>query len=167
MSARHVDETIPMLARSDDPYQSNERVRAELMQLTGYFHTESSHHASEYWAWFRKTPELTRHYLDRHWDNLEVSAAAAKARSDQYIVDEARREGIQHGGDFAAPIIDSIVTGTAPVVYLAPAQRRPDHQPPRGRVRRAGLRCAHRRREAGPVRRPADRAGGAQRGPDH
>jgi alpha-galactosidase len=55
MSARHVDETIPMLARSDDPYQSNERVRAELMQLTGYFHTESSHHASEYWAWFRKT----------------------------------------------------------------------------------------------------------------
>jgi Family 4 glycosyl hydrolase C-terminal domain len=97
MSARHVDETIPMLARSDDPYQSNERVRAELMQLTGYFHTESSHHASEYWAWFRKTPDLTRHYLDRHWDNLEVSAAADKARSDQYIVDEARREGIRHG----------------------------------------------------------------------
>jgi alpha-galactosidase len=80
MIARHVDETIPMLARSDDPYQSNERVRAELMQLTGHFHTESSHHASEYWAWFRKTPELTRPCLDRHWDNLEVSAAADKAQ---------------------------------------------------------------------------------------
>ena len=118
MSARHVDETIPMQARPDDPYQSNERVRAELMQLTGYFHTESSHHASEYWAWFRKTPELTRHYLDRHWDNLEVSAAADKTLSDQSIVDEARREGIQHGGELAAPIMDSIVTGAPRLVYV-------------------------------------------------
>jgi len=118
MTARHVDETIPMLDRSDDPYQSNERVRAELMRLTGYFHTESSHHASEYWAWFRKTPELTRHYLDRHWDNLEVSAAADKAQSDRYIVDEARREGIRHGGELAAPIMDSIMTGTPRVVYV-------------------------------------------------
>jgi alpha-galactosidase len=118
MTARHVDETIPMLPRPDDPYHSNERVRAELMQLTGYFHTESSHHASEYWAWFRKTPELTRHYLDRHWDNLEVTAAADKARSDQYVVDEAQRDGIRHGGELAAPIMDSIVTGTPRVVYV-------------------------------------------------
>src|SRR5260370_36190731 len=47
MSARQVDETIPMLARSDDPYQSNERVRAELMLPTGYFRTQSSPPASE------------------------------------------------------------------------------------------------------------------------
>jgi len=118
MSARHVDETIPMLDRPDDPYRSNERVRAELMQLTGYFHTESSHHASEYWAWFRKTPELTRHYLDRHWDNLEVSAAADKASRDQEIVAEARHGGLRHGGELAAPIMDSIVTGIPRVVYV-------------------------------------------------
>jgi alpha-galactosidase len=118
MTARYVDESIPMLDRSDDPYQSNERVRAELMRLTGYFHTESSHHASEYWAWFRKTPELTRHYLDRHWDNLAVSAASDKARHDRYIVDQARREGIRHRGELAAPIMDSIVTGTPRVVYV-------------------------------------------------
>ena len=118
MRARHVDETIPMLERSDDPYESNERVRAELMQLTGYFHTESSHHASEYWAWFRKTPELTRHYLDRHWDNLELSTHSDKAQTDQDIVDEAQRDGIRHGGELAAPIMDSIVTGTPRVVYV-------------------------------------------------
>ncbi len=81
MTARHVTGTMPMLPRSGDPYESNERVRAELMRLTGYFHTESSHHASEYWAWFRKTPELTRSYLDRHWDNLEASRAADKGES--------------------------------------------------------------------------------------
>jgi alpha-galactosidase len=118
MTARHVDGTIPMLPRSDNPYQSNERVRAELMQLTGYFHTESSHHASEYWAWFRKTPELTRHYLDRHWDNLEVSAAADKAQSDRYLVADAESHGIRHGGELAAPIMDSIVTGAPRVVYV-------------------------------------------------
>ncbi len=71
MKARHVDGTIPLLPRSDDPYESNERVRAELMMLTGYFHTESSHHASEYWAWFRKTPELVREYIDREWNYLD------------------------------------------------------------------------------------------------
>ena len=46
------------------------------MLLTGYFHTESSHHASEYWAWFRRTPELVRQYLDRHWDYLAICRAA-------------------------------------------------------------------------------------------
>jgi alpha-galactosidase len=118
MTARYVTGTMPMLPRSDDPYESNERVRTELMQLTGFFHTESSHHASEYWAWFRKTPELTRHYLDRNWDNLEVSRAADKEASDAEIVEEARREGVRHGGELAAPIMDSVLTGTPRTVHV-------------------------------------------------
>jgi len=118
MTARHVTGTMPMLPRSDDPYESNERVRAELMRLTGYFHTESSHHASEYWAWFRKTPELTCSYLDRHWDNLEVSRAADKGESDEEILDQARREGLRHGGELAAPIMDSLVTDTPRTVHV-------------------------------------------------
>src|SRR5712691_13117337 len=118
LTARHLTGSQPMLPRSDDPYESIERVRAEIMQLTGFFHTESSHHASEYWAWFRKTPELTAHYLDRHWDNLEISTTVDKEQIDQEIVDQARREGIRHGGELAAPIMDSVVTGTRRVVYV-------------------------------------------------
>ncbi len=118
MTARYIDETEPLLPRSDDPYESIERVRAELMQLTGYFHTESSHHASEYWAWFRRTPELVRHYLDRHWDNLEIGTTVDKERWDAELVDEARREGIRHGGELAAPIMDSVVTGTPRRVHV-------------------------------------------------
>ncbi len=118
MTARHVTGTEPMLPRSDDPYESIERVRAELMGLTGFFHTESSHHASEYWAWFRKTPELTASYLDRHWDNLEISSTVDKEQTDQEFVAEARRDGIRHGGELAAPIMDSLVTGTRRVVYV-------------------------------------------------
>jgi alpha-galactosidase len=117
MRARHVDATEPLLPRSDDPYESIERVRAELMMLTGYFHTESSHHASEYWAWFRKTPELTRHYLDRTWDYLEVCRSSDARDSNDQIVEDAKRSGLRHGGEFAAPIIDSLVTGTQRFVY--------------------------------------------------
>lgn len=117
MKARHVDGTIPLLPRSDDPYESTERVRAELMMLTGYFHTESSHHASEYWAWFRKTPELVHAYIDREWNYLAICRAVDASASNDAILDEARREGIRHGGEFAAPIMDSVVTGTPRVVY--------------------------------------------------
>jgi alpha-galactosidase len=117
MRARHVDRTTPLLERSDDPYESIERVRAELMMLTGYFHTESSHHASEYWAWFRKTPELTAEYLDRRWDYLEICRSAVADTTNEDIVADARREGPRHGGEFAAPIVDSLVTGTPRVVY--------------------------------------------------
>ncbi len=118
MRARHIEGTRPLLPRSEDPYESIERVRAELMELTGYFHTESSHHASEYWAWFRKSPDLTAYYLDRLWDNLEISATVDKEQTDGEIVGEARREGLVHGGELAAPIMDSIVTGTRRIVYV-------------------------------------------------
>jgi alpha-galactosidase len=117
MRARHVDGTQPLLPRSDDPYESNERVRAELMLLTGYFHTESSHHASEYWAWFRKAPEITRAYLDREWDYLTVCRSSDAGGSNQEIIDKAQTDGIRHGGEYAAPIIESIVTGTERIVY--------------------------------------------------
>ncbi len=117
MKARHVDRTIPLLPRSEDAYESIETVRSELMLLTGYFHTESSHHASEYWAWFRRTPELTASYLDRHWNYLEICQNAVADTSNEDIVEESRRDGPQHGGEFAAPIIDSLVTGRPRVVY--------------------------------------------------
>jgi alpha-galactosidase len=117
ITARYLEGTMPLLPRSDDPYESVERVRAELMRLTGYFHTESSHHASEYWAWFRKTPELVREYLDREWNYLEVSRSNDAADSNAEIVADARAHGIRHGGEFAAPIVHSIVTGTERTVY--------------------------------------------------
>jgi alpha-galactosidase len=117
MRARHVERSIPLLPRSDDPYESVERVRTELMMLTGYFHTESSHHASEYWAWFRKTPDLTATYLDRRWDYLEICRSADASYTNEEVIAEARADGPVHGGEFAAPIVDSVVTGTPRVVY--------------------------------------------------
>ena len=95
MKARHVDRTLPLLPRSEDAYESIERVRTELMLLTGYFHTESSHHASEYWAWFRRTPELAAEYLDRRWDYLEICRSSDASTRNEDIVEEARREQLR------------------------------------------------------------------------
>src|SRR5688500_15903392 len=47
---RHVEGVSGPLYAGND-----ERVRTEVMRLTGYFHTESSHHASEYLPYFRRT----------------------------------------------------------------------------------------------------------------
>lgn len=116
MTRKYIERPEP-LPPSDDPFEGDERVRAELMRLTGFFHTESSHHASEYWAWFRKDPELVKHYLERRLDYYEVCLVHDTSESNQWILDEARREGLHPGGEYAAPIIDSVVTGTPRVVY--------------------------------------------------
>ncbi|MFL5766857.1 MAG: alpha-galactosidase [Actinomycetota bacterium] len=117
MTARYIKDSMPLLPRSDDPYESIEKVRTALMLLTGYFHTESSHHASEYWAWFRKTPDLVAKYLDRKWNYLEVSRSTDASGWNASLVDQARRGGVRHGGEFAAPIMDSVITGAPRVVY--------------------------------------------------
>jgi alpha-galactosidase len=117
MVERHVKGSIPPLPSTDDPYESSERVRSELMQLTGYFHTESSHHASEYWAWFRTSPELVKEYLPTRWDYLEICRSAVAQSSNEDILADARTNGIRHGGEYAAPIMDSVVTGRPRVVY--------------------------------------------------
>ncbi len=121
VTRRYLDEPEEIApAPSNDPdaaYYGSERVRVELMRLTGYFHTESSHHASEYWAWFRKSPEVTATYLDRRWDYYEICTSHDTGESNEQILDETRRDGLRPGGEYAAPIIDSVVTGIPRVVY--------------------------------------------------
>ena len=41
----------------------NEQVRTAIMEQFGYFQTESSHHASEYLPYFRKSPQLVTQYI--------------------------------------------------------------------------------------------------------
>jgi len=49
-----------------------ERVRTSLMHAFGYFHTESSHHASEYLPYFRKSPTETLEFIPQRWDYLDI-----------------------------------------------------------------------------------------------
>lgn len=43
-------------------FLTREAVRIEILNLFGYFPTESNHHDSEYLPYFRRTPELIAHY---------------------------------------------------------------------------------------------------------
>src|SRR5258708_3894590 len=51
-----------------------ERVRTEIMRTFGYFHTESSHHGSEYTPWFRKNKAMIDSYIKTRWDYYEICA---------------------------------------------------------------------------------------------
>ncbi len=117
MTERHLQASAAGLA-SDELYAGgNERVRSELMALTGYFHTESSHHASEYWAWFRKNPDLVGQFLSRRWDYYEICSAHSPDHNVDEFVETSRRDGLAPSQEYGAYIIDSMTTGTRRVIY--------------------------------------------------
>jgi alpha-galactosidase len=103
---------------SDELYAGgSERVRTELMALTGYFHTESSHHASEYWSWFRKGPDLVHQYLPRRWDYYEICSAHSPDHNVDEFVEKSRGQGLSASQEYGAYIIDSMTTGARRVIY--------------------------------------------------
>jgi alpha-galactosidase len=94
-----------------------ERVRAELTQLTGYFHSESSHHGSEYAPWFRKDAETVREYLPERWDYYEICRSHDEEGRARRLLERAREEGLKPGHEYGAYIIDSATTGRPRVVH--------------------------------------------------
>ncbi len=117
MTERHLQAAAAGLA-SDELYAGgNERVRTELMALTGYFHTESSHHASEYWSWFRKNPDMVKQNLPQRWDYYEICSAHSPDHDVDEFIEVSRREGLSASQEYGAYIIDSMTTGTRRVIY--------------------------------------------------
>jgi alpha-galactosidase len=107
------DPVVPI----DEWYAGNrEAVRLAIMELTGYFQTESSHHASEYYPYFRRTPEDAERVLPQPWRYLEVSSATTEEDLEQLAADSASGE-LETTEEYAARIVDSIVTGTPRTVY--------------------------------------------------
>jgi alpha-galactosidase len=104
--------------RSDELHGGGpERVRTEIMELSGYFQTESSHHASEYMAYFRKTPELVESYLPTRWDYYEIcSAHKEDQRNDEFLA-LAQEKGLKPSHEYGAFIINSVVTDTSRVIH--------------------------------------------------
>jgi len=102
--------------RSDNLYDGGqERVRAEILQLCGYFHTESSHHGSEYAPWFRKAPQTVLEYLPRRWDYLDLCRNHDEENYVSRFLEKTEAEGLKAGSEYGAYIIDSMVSSTEPV----------------------------------------------------
>jgi alpha-galactosidase len=93
-----------------------EGVRTAIMNLTGYFQTESSHHASEYYPHFRRDAAQVQALLPERWDYLEITRGNNEAQLDQMATEFA--EGtLAVSEEYAARIVDSVLTNTPRVVY--------------------------------------------------
>ncbi|NQT20890.1 MAG: alpha-galactosidase [Planctomycetes bacterium] len=104
--------------KSDELYAGGgERVRTEIMRLTGYFHTESSAHASEYMAYFRKNPEMVLEYQPHRWDYYELCSHHAVDTQVEDFVKSVRKDGITQSHEYGASIVDSVTTGTLRIVH--------------------------------------------------
>lgn len=92
-----------------------ERARMELVRYLGYFPLEGPWHQTEYYPWFRKNPDLVRHYGPASGWSLRFDT-----KLDELVADEV--EGILSGRlpvptapsiEQGAPILHSLRTGTA------------------------------------------------------
>lgn len=94
-----------------------ERVRSELARLTGYFQTESSHHASEYVPWFRKDADTVLEYLPERWDYFEICVNHDEDGHGEWFLERAREQGLEAGHEYGAYIIHAATTGRPRVIH--------------------------------------------------
>ncbi len=95
-------------------------VRYEVMEHFGHFVTESSEHFAEYVPWFIKShrPELIETFripLDEYPKRCEEQIAAWGAQAE--ALKAAPRIEHSASNEYAATIMDSLVTGTPSVIY--------------------------------------------------
>ena len=104
-------------AASASTYEGgNEQVRTQIMETFGYFQTESSHHASEYLPYFRKSPELVAEFIPERWDYFEIcSAHDEQGDIDQQL--QRLKDELAPSVEYGATIVDSLVTGRPSVIY--------------------------------------------------
>jgi alpha-galactosidase len=96
------------------------KVRYEVMTHLGYFVTESSEHFAEYVPWFIKThrPDLIESFgipLDEYPIRCEEQIARWAAQAEEYR--KADTIVVKPTHEYAATIMNSVLTGTPSVIY--------------------------------------------------
>ena len=109
---------IPL--ESDSNPRCPNLVRYEAMMHLGYFVTESSEHFAEYVPWFIKSgrPDLIAQYripLDEYPLRCEEQVARWTATAEAYR--SADRIEVKPSHEYAATIMNSVVTGEPSVIY--------------------------------------------------
>ena len=95
-------------------------VRYEAFDHLGYFVTESSEHFAEYVPWFIKVgrPDLIETFripLDEYPKRCDEQIAAWAAQAESYR--KAGRIAVKQSHEYAATIMNSVVTGVPAVIY--------------------------------------------------
>lgn len=92
-----------------------ERVRSSIMDMFGYFHTESSHHASEYLPYFRKNAAMVSEFIPQRWDYYDVCAAHDDKEVDKFL--EQMKGELKPSLEYGAQIIQAMETARPTVIY--------------------------------------------------
>ncbi len=95
----------------------DDAVRAEIVKTFGYYHTESSHHGSEYVPWFRKNKERIDHYIPRRWDYYEICTRHSEENLENRVKEMAEMDAIPRTSEYGSYILHSIETDTPFVIY--------------------------------------------------
>ena len=130
VNAYHRGELTPGRPLDEWYAGGREGVRTAVMNLTGYFQTESSHHASEYYPHFRRTPADVAALLPQRWDYLEITRGNNEADLER-MAKQFADGTLAVSEEYAARIVDSVVTNTPRVGLRQRPEHRPDHQPAR------------------------------------
>ena len=111
---------IPSAARlsfDHGGHYHQEAVRTEIMRTFGYFHSESSHHGSEYVPWVRKNARLTRAYIARRWDYLKLCRTAHVPQRERAWFKGILAAPLEASEEYGARIIHAMETDTRGVIY--------------------------------------------------
>jgi alpha-galactosidase len=100
----------------DDDVYYYERVRTEILRTFGYFHTESSHHGSEYTPWFRKNPKTVKAYIKTRWDYYVISSGRQTPEQQRYL-ENMIAGPLQRSEEYGSLIIHSMETDVKRVIY--------------------------------------------------
>jgi alpha-galactosidase len=92
-----------------------EQVRTALMDTFGFFHTESSHHASEYVAWFRKNPTSVLKFIPERWDYFQICSGHSEDGLEELL--ERLKTKLEPSLEYGSWIINAMETGAPVVIY--------------------------------------------------
>ncbi len=92
-----------------------EQVRTALMDMFGYFHTESSHHASEYVAWFRKNPEIVLKFIPERWDYFQICLNHSDDGLEELL--ERLKAKLEPSLEYGSWIVNAMETNAPVVIY--------------------------------------------------
>ena len=111
MTQRYVTDNL----RDPDPWK-DELVRTEIMNAFGYFHTESSMHASEYLPYFRTSDDLIDRYVPTRWAFDAVRDGNLNRQTDRTLLDRLLRE-LETSDEYGSWIVNAMETGEPTVIH--------------------------------------------------
>lgn len=110
-----------LLARQDEIVrrEPGELARFELLRYLGHFPAEGPAHQSEYYPWFRKTPEMVEHYAAPTYWGYNVDSQMFEERAREIEDQIAGRTPISYARslEFGAHIINALEGGDQCTIY--------------------------------------------------